>query len=93
MASFIPLVCRGDPIKIREFFEDPQSEMPLDLKSLLNRRDESGKSALDLAAMLGRADVIRVLIEYGADPNSATKTGAYFLGKEKEKVCTVFCSI
>lgn len=75
MASFIPLVCRGDPIKIREFFEDPQSEMPLDLKSLLNRRDESGKSALDLAAMLGRADVIRVLIEYGADPNSATKTG------------------
>ena len=49
MASIVPLVCRGDPIKIREYFEGTESEITVDFKSLLNRRDESGKSVLDLA--------------------------------------------
>ena len=75
MSSIVPLVCRGDPIKIREYFEGTESEITVDFKSLLNRRDESGKSVLDLASMLGRDEAIRVLIEYGSEPNSMTERG------------------
>ena len=75
MTAFLPLVCHGNAIKVKEFFDEPESGMPIDVKSFLNSRDESGKSALDYAAMLGRTDVVRVLIEYGADPNFTTKRG------------------
>jgi len=41
----------------------------------LNKRDRDGKSALDIAAMLGRKEIVRELLERGAQVNSQTKKG------------------
>ena len=61
-------------MKIKEYLEDPTNEIE-DRQIFMNERDKSGKNALDFAAMLGRDDAIRVLVECGADPNSCTKRG------------------
>ena len=74
MSTFKKLVCRGDAAKIKEYLEDPTNEIE-DRQIFINERDISGKNALDFAAMLGREDAIKVLIECGADPNSCTKRG------------------
>ena len=61
-------------MKIKEYLDDPINEIA-DRQIFINERDKSGKNALDFAGMLGREDVIRVLIECGADPNSCAKRG------------------
>lgn len=38
-------------------------------------RDESGRTALDLAALLGREEVVRLLTEKGAEVNLTNKSG------------------
>ena len=74
MSAFINLVCSGDVFKIKEYLEDPLNEIA-DPQIFINERDKSGKNALDFAGMLGREDVMRVLIECGADPNSSANRG------------------
>ena len=74
MSAFTNLVCRGDAAKIKEYLEDSANEIG-ERQIFINERDKSGKNALDFAAMLGRIDAIRVLIECGADLNSCTKRG------------------
>ena len=74
MSAFINLVCSGDVVKIKEYLEDPLNEIE-DRQIFINERDKSGKNALDFAGMLGREDVIRVLMECGADPNSSAERG------------------
>ena len=78
MSAFTNLVCSGDAAKIKEYLEDPANEIE-DRQIFINERDKSGKNALDFAAMLGREDAIRVLVECGADPTSCTKRGIYRL--------------
>ncbi|XP_031573896.1 ankyrin repeat domain-containing protein 45-like [Actinia tenebrosa] len=66
---------KGDIESIRQLFDDPESIFVTDPATVLNKRDKDGKSPMDMAAMLGRAEVIRELIERGADVNSRTKKG------------------
>lgn len=70
------IATKGDVERLRELFEDPESVYATDPATILNNRDEGGKSALDIAAMLGRKEMIRELVERGADINSQTKRGA-----------------
>ena len=65
----------GDIEKLRELFEDPESIFSTDPAQALNKRDRDGKSALDIAAMLGRKEIVRELLERGAQVNSQTKKG------------------
>lgn len=46
-----------------------------DAHKLLSNRNKQGKNALDLAALLGRADIAKVLVENGAALNKANKSG------------------
>ncbi|BFZ05838.1 hypothetical protein BsWGS_08877 [Bradybaena similaris] len=51
---------------------DPQKE---EIHELLNLRDSTGKSSLDLIASLGRTDLASLVIQSGADVNSCTSKG------------------
>ena len=66
---------KGDIERLRELFEDPESIFSTDPTRALNKRDNDGKSALDIAAMLGRKEIVRELLERGAQINSRTKKG------------------
>ncbi|XP_020627395.1 ankyrin repeat domain-containing protein 45-like isoform X1 [Orbicella faveolata] len=66
---------KGDIERLRELFEDPESIFSTDPAQALNKRDKDGKSALDIAAMLGRKEIVRELLERGAQINSQTKKG------------------
>ncbi len=46
-----------------------------DGQKLLSDRNKQGKNALDLAALLGKADLAKVLVENGAALNKANKSG------------------
>ena len=41
----------------------------------LNARDKHGRTPLSLAALLGRDEITRVLVEKGADVNLANSSG------------------
>lgn len=69
------IATKGDIERLRELFDDPESLYSTDPAQALNKRDENGKSALDIAAMLGRKEVVRELLERGADINNKTKKG------------------
>ena len=69
------IASKGDVERLRELFEDPESLYSTDPSQVLNKRDAEGKSALDIAAMLGRKEMVRELLERGADINSETKRG------------------
>ena len=69
------IASKGDVERFRELFEDPESLYSTDPSRALNERNEEGKSALDIAAMLGRKELVRELLERGADINSQTKRG------------------
>ena len=49
--------------------EDPFRER---VAELLNERDDEGKSSLDMAATLGRVEMLKELITRGVDVNEAT---------------------
>ena len=72
------LATNGDIERLRELFEDPESIFSTDPAQALNKRDKDGKSALDIAAMLGRKEIVRELLERGAEVNSQTKKGNLF---------------
>ena len=63
---------RGDVAKVRAIFQSHA-----ELINLINQRDETGATALHHAALGGHCDVVRVLVEHGADINAAdSKFGA-----------------
>ena len=72
------IATKGDVERFRELFDDPESLYSTDPGKALNERDEEGKSALDIAAMLGRKEMVRELLERGADVNFQTKRGTYY---------------
>lgn len=74
MSIFIELVCSGNTDRIREYFEESVDQVA-SLEIFLNKRDESGKTPLDYAAMLGREETLKYLIENGANPNSHSTRG------------------
>ena len=73
--ELIEIAAKGDIERLKELFEDPESIYSTDPAQALNRRGKDGKSALDIAAMLGRKEIVRELLEHGADINSQTKKG------------------
>ncbi|XP_073242544.1 ankyrin repeat domain-containing protein 45-like isoform X2 [Porites lutea] len=73
--ELLEIASKGDVERLRELFEDPESLYSTDPSQALNKRDAEGKSALDIAAMLGRKEMVRELLERGADINSQTKRG------------------
>ncbi|MFA6066591.1 MAG: ankyrin repeat domain-containing protein [Candidatus Babeliaceae bacterium] len=50
-------------------------ERKLDVKSFINKLGATGSSPLDIAALEGRPDIMRLLLQFGADPNGKTKNG------------------
>lgn len=75
--ELIEIATKGDIERLRELFEDPESIYSTDPAQALNKRDKDGKSALDIAAMLGRKEIVRELLERGAEINSQTKKGIF----------------
>ena len=73
------IAARGDVERLKELFEDPEGIFSRDPSQLLNKRNEDCKSALDIAAMLGRKEMIRELLDIGAEVNSQTKRGTVTL--------------
>ena len=73
--ELIEIASAGDVVRLRELFEDPESLCCTDPASALNSRDKDGKSALDMAAMLGRKEVVLELLERGAEVNNQTQKG------------------
>lgn len=69
------IAAKGDVDRLRELFDDLESVYATDPAQALNKRDKDGKSALDIAAMLGRKELVRELVERGAEINSQTKKG------------------
>lgn len=79
---------KGDIESLRKLFEDPESVYVKNSSTELNRRDADGKSAIDMAAMLGRNDIIQELIERGADVNNTTKNGKTNSGHRRKGFIT-----
>lgn len=69
--ALLAVVARGDPEELRN---------ALGGECNLEVRDEKGKSVLDLAALLGKAAALRVLVENGALVNGCNKSGTRFAG-------------
>lgn len=67
--ALLVVVARGNPEELRNALGE---------KCNLEARDEQGKSVLDLAAVLGKAIALRVLVENGALVNGCNKSGTRF---------------
>jgi len=63
------------PQRLVKCFEDDADKFKDQVVELLNKRDDDGKSPLDIAAQLGRLEITRELITRGADINSFTSKG------------------
>ena len=67
MAACTELVARGDKERLLEWLDEEERD--------LNLRDEQGRTPLDLATILGREEIVGVLVERGADVNLASASG------------------
>ncbi|XP_055897513.1 ankyrin repeat domain-containing protein 45-like isoform X3 [Biomphalaria glabrata] len=61
--------------RLQECFQNELDHHRKELLSSLNQRDLSGKSPLDVAACLGRFEIIQFLISIGAEVNSTSSKG------------------
>uniref|UniRef100_A0A0B6YBG7 Uncharacterized protein n=1 Tax=Arion vulgaris TaxID=1028688 RepID=A0A0B6YBG7_9EUPU len=68
-------IYRNDTETLKRCFEDPTSPYKDQMNELLNQRDDDGKSPLDVAAILERTDIVKMLIQFGADVNIFTSKG------------------
>ena len=66
--AFLDAVRRADPSAVRKILRGD--------RSLANARDNGGSSALMHAALLGGSDVMRLLLDAGADPNAKNRRDA-----------------
>jgi len=68
-------ILKNDIPRLIKSFEDDTDPFKETIGELINNRDDNGKSPLDIAATLGRADMVRELLQRGADVKSATSKG------------------
>lgn len=47
-------------------------------KKELFERSQHGHSPLDLATILGQREIVQMLLEHGAEPSGANKSGCYY---------------
>ena len=69
-------------------FEDDEDIFKDTVAEMMEERNDEGKTALDIAAMLGRTDMMKELISRGADVNNITKRGALLSQGAQSKVPT-----
>ncbi len=72
MLSLQTLVELGDKKQLLEKLEESKRSTSKELYE----RTPQGHTALDVAALLGRRDMLQLLLEYGAELNGANKSGA-----------------
>ena len=65
----------GNAERFIECFENAEDLFHETVNDMINQRGDNGKSPLDVAASLGRTEVLRELIERGAEVCSATSQG------------------
>ena len=75
----ITMICayKGDPVRFLQCFaneDDPHHEVVADQINARSELDD-GRTPLDIAAMLGRTEMVRELIEKEADINSSNVKG------------------
>ncbi|XP_060597770.1 ankyrin repeat domain-containing protein 45-like [Ruditapes philippinarum] len=68
-------ILKDDIPRLTKSFEDDSDPFKETIAELINQRDNDGKSPLDIASTLGRADMARELLQRGADVNSLTPKG------------------
>lgn len=69
------LVECGETQQLRDKLEEAHGKSGTTMKELFER-NQQGHTPLDLAALLGRHEIARVLLEHGAEVNGANKSGA-----------------
>lgn len=69
--SLFSLVEFGDKEKLLEIIEGSEFQKEL------SARDNQGRTALDTAALLGKVDIVQLLVGSGADLNKPNKSGTY----------------
>lgn len=60
---------RGCVDKLTRCFEDPEDPYNSTVEQQLHERDQTGKSALDIAALVGHVNIIKELTTRGFDVN------------------------
>lgn len=60
-------ILKNDSARLVKCFEDVEDPFNETIAELINKRGEDGKSPLDVAATIGRADISRELIQRGAN--------------------------
>lgn len=68
-------ILKNDISRLTQCFENDADPYKETVAELLNERDPDGKSPLDIAAALDRADMIKELVQRGADINSVSDKG------------------
>lgn len=68
-------ILKDDIPRLRKSFEDDTDPFKETISELINQRDCDGKSPLDIAATLGRVEMVRELLQKGADVNAVTAKG------------------
>ena len=78
-------VLKGNISRFNQCFENEEDPYFSTVTDMLNERNDDGKSPLDMAALLGRIDMMKELINKGADPKSTTTRGNQVWGVEHNK--------
>ncbi|XP_052790481.1 ankyrin repeat domain-containing protein 45-like isoform X2 [Mya arenaria] len=68
-------ILKNDIPRLTKSFEDDTDPFKEIIAELINQRDDNGKSPLDIACTLGRADMVKELLQRGADINASTGKG------------------
>ena len=74
MVSLQALVEQGDKQQLMEKLEESKGKSCSTIKELFER-NQQGHTPLDLAALLGRHEIVKLLLEYGAELDAANKSG------------------
>lgn len=71
MMSVQSLVERGEKQQLEEKLQEAKGKTGTTVKE----RNQQGHTPLDLAALLGRQEILKLLLEYGAELDGVNKSG------------------
>ena len=74
--DIIDVLTHGEVENLRDLFKEIATQISED-HELINNRNDLGKSALDVASMLGKTQMLQELILHGADVNRTSSSGIY----------------
>lgn len=69
------LVERGETLQLQEKLKEVKKKAGSSVKELFDR-NQHGHTVLDLAALLGRQEILQLLLEHGAELDGANKSGS-----------------